>query len=110
MRCTSAGLRGDAGWAGPVGGSGGRVDRRREAQTWWSLADLGWATASGSLLVPERGRGGCYAAGRERAERAGWMLGFTLIFCYRDWLGKEGIEKCGKSRITRVDGSAHNWR
>lgn len=77
MRCTSAGLRGDAGWAGPVGGSGGRVDPRWEAQTWWSLADLSWATASGSLLVPERGRGGCYAAGRERAVRAGRMLGAT---------------------------------
>lgn len=43
---------GTAGGRALLGGRGGGVAPRREEQTWWSPADLGWATAPGSLLGP----------------------------------------------------------
>lgn len=104
MPCTYAGRR-DGGRV-RLGGSGGGVAPRREEQTWWSLPDLGWATASGSLLGLGRGR--AVGAGSERSVSRGWLPGSTLSFCYRGWLGRKEIGKCGKSRIALAGGSAHD--
>lgn len=96
MSRTAAGRR-DRGRVRPGGGGGG-VARRREEQTWWSPADLGWATASGSLLGP--GRGHAVGAGSERScelRVAAWVS-------YRGCIGKKGIgnmkiQDCSDRRV-----------